>query len=402
MLAILSSFSLLASYQNYLDFKRFSWHTMDAQVVSETKLIKNDQTITRYKLTTSDFSFRTSSKEPFKTLENRNVRITLFTNKISFLDYLKGFYTYTKFEGLLHQKSTRKELLDSIQSQHTNKMIANLYGALYLAQAIDPELRKKLSDLGINHLAAISGFHLGFIAFFVLLLAKLIYTPLHQRFLPYRNRTRDVMLMTLIVVAMYVVFLEFTPSLLRAFGMMLIGFILYDRGIKILSFHSLLVTVLLLIALFPDLLFSMGFWFSVLGVFNLFLIIKHWGDLPKWQLFIILHVAVFILMIPWVIYFFGSFSLGQLLSPLLSMLFILFYPLSVFAILIGIPTAFDSSLHWLFSFEFLTIKLTLSFLMILLYMGLLVASMISKRFFYLNVLFISFGMLYVMLDSWVR
>ena len=386
LLLIITIFSMLKLYQEYLDLKRFTWHTQNATVMSESTFIKQSQILTRYKLKTNTFTFYTTSHESMRPLEGREVSVAIKTDAISFIAYVKGFYASSKFIGLYHEQNFRLLLLKKIAENHDSKMIANLYGALYLAQSIQKNLRNKLSHLGINHLAAISGFHLGFISFFILLFAHLVYKPLHQRYLPFRNRSKDVMIVTIIILFAYVALLDFTPSLLRAFGMILIGFILYDRGMKIVSFASLSVTVLLLLALFPDLLFTLGFWLSVLGVFMIFLLLQHFSHLKKWQLFLLLHWLVFILMIPFIIFIFKEVSMGQLLSPLLSMVFILFYPLSVFLTAIGFGNALDGILIWLLSWDFKSIDIYVSTTTIVIYTGLLLASIWSKKLFYVNVI----------------
>lgn len=397
LLSITLTFSLLHSYENYLEFKSFSWRSVDATVIAETKVFRASKSFTRYKLKAEDYTFTTSTTDSFHPLQGRDVRLSIYTDEVSFMDFIKGFYTYSRFETLKHEQTLKSELLNEINRQHRDPMVDNLYGALYLAQSIKADLRDKLSNLGINHLAAISGFHLGFISLFVILLANLFYKPLHKRFIPYRNRTRDIMLLTIVLVFTYVAFLDFTPSLLRAFGMMLIGFILFDRGIKLISFSSLAVTVTLLLALFPDLLFALGFWLSVLGVFNLFLILKYFETVKKWQLFLLLHILVFILMLPWIVFIFGGFSLGQLLSPVLSMLFILFYPLSILAMSMGFADIFDLSLVQLFSLGFSGYTLNYSWWMFGIYVVLLIASMRSKRAFYMSLFWAFFSLLLLLL-----
>ncbi len=396
VLFILLSWSLLKSYQSYLDLKRFSWHTFEATVISEQKLSRQSRTL--YKLRTDHFMFRTSTNEPIINLEGRKVSVTLLTENISFVKYIKGFYAPARFEALQRHKPVRTKLIDAIHKTHTSSLIGNLYAALYLAQPIQQELREKLTQFGINHLAAISGFHLGLISLFVLMLANLIYKPLHQKYFPFRNRTRDIMILTLVILLIYVAFLEFTPSLLRAFGMMLIGFILYDRGLLLLSFGSLLMTVLLLLALFPDLFFSMGFWLSVLGVFHLFLILKQWEDMKAWKLFILLHVAVFVFMVPWIVYIFGSLSIGQLLSPLLSILFIIFYPLSMVLMSLGMGNVMDGLLVALLSMEFKSVTSSMPAYTIIIYVVLLILSIRFKWLFYVTLALASLGLLLYLVE----
>jgi len=108
--------------------------------------------------------------------------------------------------------------------------------------------------------------------------------------------------------------------------MSMIGFFLFSRNIKIISFGTLFFTICIVLILFPHLIFSVAFWFSVSGVFYIFLFLYHFSNLSKISIFILLHFWVFVLMLPVVHFVFDVFSMYQLFSPLVSMVFILFYP----------------------------------------------------------------------------
>lgn len=397
LLLLIVTFSLLKSYEDYLSLKRFTWHTHKALILSEHAFSKQSQTQIRYKLKTDRFTFFTTSREHMRTLEGRYVNVAIYTNNIGFIEYLKGFYAPSKFLGLEYNQSFRSQLFTKIKANHDNPMIANLYGALYFAQSIDTKLRQKLTDLGINHLAAISGFHLGFISFFILLFFNFTFKPLYQRYLPFRNRSKDMMIVTLFFLFSYLFFLDFVPSLLRAFAMLFMGFIFFDRGVKLISFSSLSVTVLLLLSLFPALVFSLGFWLSVLGVSMIFLILEHFSHLKKWQLFFLLQWLVFILMMPWIVFIFTKFSLGQLLSPLISIVFIAFYPLSILLMSLGWADSLDSILVWLFTWDFKSTVLAISPLFIFFYSGLLFMSIWSQRLFTVTVAFAHIFLIFIWL-----
>jgi len=171
------------------------------------------------------------------------------------------------------------------------------------------------------------------------------------------------------------VFLDSPPSLLRAFAMLIIGFVLYDRGMKIISMQTLFLTVLLLLAFFPRLVFALGFWLSVSGVFYIFLFLIHFKSINKiWQ-FILVPFWVYILMLPFSLVIFGNFSIYHPLSIIWTSLFTLFYPLSIFLHIIGFGDIFDSLLDSLiilgqkgqnveFGLELLALHVTLSLLSI--------------------------------------
>lgn len=375
----LASFSLTYNYQKYLDFTRFTWHSVKATVVSQREVLIDNKYRTYYSMRNNDMSFTTHTNKAFKVLQGRSVRLSVLTANISFIDYLRGFHSLSRFESLEQAKSSRFRLLQSIKQQHKQSELANLYGALFLAEKIEAHLRDKLTALGVNHLAAISGFHLGFLSFFILLFLNTVYKPFHSRYLPFRNKQKDIMLLTLVILFAYLSFLQFPPSLLRAYTMLLIGFILYDRHLLILSFSNLLLTSFLLISLFPSLLFSIAFYLSVLGVFQIFLLLKHFKDISKIALFFLLHIGVYLLMIPWILFIFTSFSDGQLFSPLLSMIFIVFYPLSIFFSFIGLGDIFDSSLLLLLEKDFINTTISINSSLFISYIALSLACIFSKR-----------------------
>jgi len=206
------------------------------------------------------------------------------------------------------------------------------------------ELRVTLSALGISHLLAISGFHLGVLAMMLFTLLRRPYRWIQERYFPYRHGKRDLFIIVASVLAVYVQFLGMPPSLLRSFTMLLIGYLLYDRGVKVISMQTLLLTVLLLIAIWPGLFFSLGFWLSVSGVFYIFLFLIHCSGWHPWLQFVGLHIWVYVMMTPIALSIFGTFSLLHPLSILATMGFILFYPLAIFLHFVGLGALLDPAL----------------------------------------------------------
>ena len=118
-----------------------------------------------------------------------------------------------------------------------------------------------------------------------------------------------------------------------------------------LSFEMLGLTTLGLLALFSSLVFSLSFWFSVAGVFYLFLFLHHFASLNRWLLLGIIDLGVFLLMVPIMHTFFPVFTFLQLTSPLSSLVFIVFYPLGVLLHVMHLGDILDSYL-----LEFLHVK----------------------------------------------
>ncbi|WP_041958167.1 ComEC/Rec2 family competence protein [Sulfurospirillum arsenophilum] len=308
------------------------------------------------------------------------VKVKLKVDKVTFLDYLKGFFAPSLSLYEIYEDDPPldvKPLYRWIDNQHENETIAKLYKTLLFATPISKELREEVQKWGISHLIAISGYNVGVISFLLFFFLKPFYQFFQSRYFPYCNATADLTLVVLVVLFAYMVIIDFVPSFLRAFAMSVLGFFFYSRGIKVLSFQMLGLTSLGLLALFPTLIFSLSFWFSVAGVFYLFLFLHHFQSLNRWVLLGIIDLGVFLLMVPIVHTFFPLFTFLQLTSPLSSLVFIVFYPLSVLLHVMNLGGILDGYL-----LDFLHVK-TQSYLLsfpwwvLVLYVG---VSLVSIRF----------------------
>lgn len=282
------------------------------------------------------------------------VKVKLKVDKITFLDYLKGFFAPSLSLYEIYEDDPPfdvKPLYRFVEEQHESVKIAELYKTLLFATPISKELREEVQKWGISHLIAISGYNVGVISFLLFFFLKPFYQFFQSRYFPYRNATADLTMVVLVVLFAYMVIIDFVPSFLRAFAMSVLGFFFYSRGIKVLSFQMLGLTSLGLLALFPALLFSLSFWFSVAGVFYLFLFLHHFESLNRWVLLGIIDLGVFLLMVPIVHTFFPVFTFLQLTSPLSSLVFIVFYPLGVLLHVIQLGGILDAYL-----LEFLHVK----------------------------------------------
>ena len=376
---LLFCISLFSHYQDYKKLTRFDDHISTAWV--EKQYIKNGHWVLKLQ-STQGFSFYTTSKADLKQLDGYFVKVRLFTRQLTFLSYIKGFYAHSVILSRLTKKQERYTLMHKLDNIHGSG-VAPLFKALFFAGPIPKNLRDKLSTLGVNHLLAISGFHLGVLSFILFFILKTLYKPIQGRYFPYRHAHKDIALIVFVFLFGYLYFLDFVPSLLRAFAMSAFAYFLYDRGMKILSFSSLSLVVVFLISMWPKLLFALGFWFSVGGVFYIFLFLHHMKELKIWQSFILLHIWVYMAMLPLVHYFYGTFSLYQLYSPLLTMGFIVFYPLELFIHIIGQGSLFDGVLELLLEMKANSIELVLPLWSFLLYLLFSFLAIFNRRFFYI-------------------
>jgi competence protein ComEC len=214
-----------------------------------------------------------------------------------------------------------------------------LYKALYFGKSIDYDTREKLSVLGISHLFALSGLHLGFLSGFLFLILAPVYKFFQQRFFPYRNRYFDLGIIVLIIEFFYLYFTNFPPSLVRAFVMEIIIFVsllYFEKD----YFRVLIFTFLISLIIFFEKVFTLSYFLSFIGVYYIFLFFKYFK--VNWVNSIILSFYMFLMMFVSSHYFFYNFNFYQLFSPLVNILFILFYPLTIFLHIIGFGDLFNN------------------------------------------------------------
>lgn len=349
--------SLAIEFYHFKELTRESLHVNTATVLNHyTKTNEKGRTydVFKLKLDGSGAEVYTVSWRVVTMSIKTRVKVKLKVDKVTFYDYLKGFFAPSLALYEIYEDDPPldvKPLYRFVEEQHESEKIAELYKTLLFATPISKELRDEVQKWGISHLIAISGYNVGVISFLLFFFLKPLYQFFQSRYFPYRNATADLTMVVLVVLFGYMVVIDFVPSFLRAFAMSVLGFFIYSGGIKVLSFEMLGLTTLGLLALFPSLVFSLSFWFSVAGVFYLFLFLHHFANLNRWIVLAIIDLGVFLLMVPIVHTFFPVFTFLQLTSPLSSLVFIVFYPLGVLLHVMNLGDILDSYL-----LEFLHVK----------------------------------------------
>ncbi|WP_095274206.1 ComEC/Rec2 family competence protein [Helicobacter sp. 11S03491-1] len=278
--------------------------------------------------------FYTISKEDIKMIANRYVRVYGQIRECSFMQFLKSCYINAYSISLLHKRDFRDKIRSYIDTQHQNdgnahNLIGNLYRALFIADPLDKSWREISNALGLAHIIAISGFHLGILSTFLYVLFRPFYRYFQRRYFSYRNEAYDLGGLVLIFMFGYLLLLDYQPSFFRSFIMAIVGFFVYFSGIRIFSFSLLFFVCLFCIAFFPALVLNAGFILSVAGVFYIFLFIKHFPKISKIPYWICFDIAIFLNITSIVHYFFPYFSPYQFISIPVSILFIIFFPLSL-------------------------------------------------------------------------
>lgn len=341
-------------FYQFQTLKRQQTPQIKAEVLLQYQKIKNNKTYFVLKLK-SDFGvFYTTTYEDLLDIRRREVLLRVVFKNVDFLEFLKGFYA-PSFNMILlqnHPFALKETLRQSILSQHDTQIMGEYYLALFLADSLPKKWRDLAQSYGISHIFAISGFHVGILSAICFFILGILYKPLHTRFFPFRNFLFDGGFIVIALFLLYYLVLTQSPSYLRAIAMSIVGFLMLWRGIDIWRIEMLFWCVAGLITFFPQLLFSVGFYFSCFGVLYIFLFFKYF-KIPKStskKIFygIVLNASTFFQMGIIMYYFFPPFSPLSLFSLLLTPIFSLYYPLVLLAHFLGFGGFLDSFLlKWL-------------------------------------------------------
>jgi competence protein ComEC len=359
---VLIAAQLLWEYQQYQRFIQKPKHFVTAEVL--TQYSKNDYQV--LKLQSSNYTFYTTKRD-IADLTGARIKLLLFTKYVSidFKSYLTHFYVPSR---ILKQTESASQITFFKNQHPPGSDAAQFYDAIFLAQPITKQLRQSVAALGISHLIALSGFHLGILSGVLYFLFRPVYRFLQQRYFPYRHELFDLGLLITLILGAYLFVTDFPPSLVRAYTMFAFGWLCAVMGVSILNYGFLLFVVLVLLVLQPPFLFSIGFFFSVMGVFYIYLLLDWMRDQNKIVTTLAISFWTFLMMLPVTHYFFETTSLWQLLSPLLTIAFSFFYPLALGLhafgageiISFGLPDnlpVYDKTTHTLFYYGFLLLSL---------------------------------------------
>ncbi len=370
---------IYSDYQSFIS-KPFYFTTVD---VLQQYNRKKYTTLKVYSKSLNLHFFTTIYRET--NLCNRRVRLKLFPSKdMSFIDYLTSPYIKSKINRIEERSRNIKEkVLEKIAQQHQLDIISEFYHAIFLAQPVSKELRVQLSKFGINHLVALSGFHLGILSALIVTLLNPIYKFFQQRYFPYRYTLIDIGCFVLIILIIFIWFVNSPASLIRSYIMMLMGWIALVTGIELISFSFLTTAVMVVLVIFPKMSLSLAFWFSVAGVFYIYLLIDRFNIKNRFLITLYITFAIFILMSPIIHIVFSITTPLQLYSPILSLIFIIFYPLSILLHTLNLGWVFDTALLKLFSITTEVSYFKLSPSDGTVYIFLSIISIYSKWIFYL-------------------
>ena len=382
--------NLSIEYNKYLDFIDEEVYEVKAEVLNIYEKPKNN--ILRLKTQNFDFFANIDKSEEVRKSEMLNIAI--ISLDISFYDYLKGFYATTiYFDKIEKTPKFIDKIIEKINSNHEDEMIKELFQTLFLGTTISKELRDICTNYGISHVIALSGFHLAVLSFTIYWVLYFPYSFFHQRYFSYRNKKYDLILISLIFLFYYLILTDIIPSLLRAFVMLVLTIYFLRSNIKIVSYVNLFYTFLIVIAFFPKFLFSLGFWFSIIAVFYIFLFIQYFKNLNKYFQIIFFNVWMFLVFNPIVHFYFPQTTYEQFLSIIINILFAIFYVFEIVAHIFGFAIYFDGFIKDFLSYKMNVFSVETPFYFLLIYMIFSLISVFNKKAFWiLNILLITFNL----------
>ena len=289
-------------------------------------------------------------------------------NQFDYGKYLKGKQIYAqvyadasdiKISSIVEKdvwyytSKLRTKIIRNLEKSHFNKAELNVAIALILGQQqdISPEIIRDYQFAGAVHILSVSGLHIGFILLFVTFLLK-----------PFPNTRQGSFIKLLIILFSLFSFgliAGLAPSVLRSvtmFSFVAIGMYL-RRNTNI--FHTLLVSMLLILLVQPSFLFDVGFQLSYLALFFILwlqpLLAQLWKPNNKiahyfWEILTVSFAAQ-IGTLPLSIYYFHQFPglffvTNLVIIPFLSVIMALGVLVMVLAAFDYVPVFLAKSLEW--------------------------------------------------------
>lgn len=259
-------------------------------------------------------------------------------NAFNYKQYLHDHYIHWQFQLdevrdckknkndlLLYLLKIRQKGLDFIKDNFPISSVGIVQALLFGERnMLDTDVELAYQQLGIVHLLAISGLHVGLLVSGIY--ALLIYSGLTH------EKTRIILI---ILLPMYIVVTGAAPSVIRASFMVILYFIFKLAKKKVVAVDVISFTFLVLLTINPYYLFQIGFQLSYVVSFGLLLSFGIIEKLTSWiAKLAVVSVVAQLLSLPLLIYHFYEISM---ISVPMNMLFV---PLYSFVVL---PLAIVSS-----------------------------------------------------------
>lgn len=283
-----------------------------------------------------------------KYLENKQIYAQLYADAINIQ---KG--SHANKDIWYYTSKWRTKIIQNLEKNHFNQAELGVAIALLLGQQqdISPEVIQDYQFAGAVHILSVSGLHIGFILLFVTFLLK-----------PFPNNKKGSFIKLLIILfslSLFGFIAGFAPSVVRSvvmFSFVAIGMYL-KRSTNI--FHTLLVSILLILLFQPSFLFDVGFQLSYVALFFILwlqpLLNQLWTPKNKiaiyfWEILTVSFAAQ-IGTLPLSIYYFHQFPglffvTNLVIIPFLSLIMGLGVLVMILAAFDGLPLYLSKGLEW--------------------------------------------------------
>lgn len=283
-----------------------------------------------------------------KYLENKQIYAQLYAD----VDEIKIGSKIEK-DIWYYSSQLRTRIIRNLEKNNFNKTELNVAIALIMGQQedISPDIIRDYQYAGAVHILSVSGLHIGFILLFVTFILKPI---------PNTKRGSFIKLIAILIsLSMFGIIAGLAPSVVRSvtmFSFVAIGNHL-RRSVNI--YHTLLVSVLLILLFEPSFLFDVGFQLSYIALFFIIwlqpLLSSIWK--PKYKVskyiwdILTVSFAAQIGTLPLSIYYFHQFPglffiTNLIIIPLLSIIMILGVLVMLLAAFNMIPIFLSQLLEW--------------------------------------------------------
>ena len=259
------------------------------------------------------------------------------------------------------QKSTTRESYRGFIFSITDKMRMQwLYYALLTGDRskIKDTDKVHLKELGLSHLLAISGLHIGLIFAIGFYTSKFLFGTFSVKYSQQNNLNKLFVVIGLLLAFFYVYLSGFIVSATRALLMLACYLIVYSFAKQPLRWRAILYALTILLFFDPFSLLNPGLYFSFIAVIIIFLTLNY-RSYPKFKLargmvqLVIIQCALFLGLLPITLYYFAGISVIGLVINLIAvpLLGIILMPLLVAYSFLSM--LFDLSLLWQFFDAFL-------------------------------------------------
>ncbi len=283
-----------------------------------------------------------------KYLQNKQIYAQLYSD----IEEIK-IETKIKKDIWYYSSKLRTRIIQNLEKNNFDKTELNVAVALIMGQQqeISPNIIRDYQYAGAVHILSVSGLHIGFILLFVTFILK-----------PIPNTRRGSLIKLIIILlslSSFGIIAGLAPSVVRSvtmFSFVAIGSHL-RRSVNI--YHTLLISILLILLVEPSFLFDVGFQLSYIALFFIIwlqpLLSSIWNPKTKLSKYIwdILTVsfAAQIGTLPISIYYFHQFPglffvTNLIIIPLLSIIMVLGVVVMILAAFNIIPVFISQLLEW--------------------------------------------------------